>query len=92
MRTREKGTMKIGFVSPPVVGHLNPMTKLARKHLARSFMPTSDESLNVRNVAPASTPCPNSIICCGTRSSTNAGSLARKLSVRPAINGEPNIS
>ena len=66
MRTREKGTMKIGFVSTPVVGHLNAMTTLARKHLARSFMPISDESLNVRNFAPASTPCPNSIICCGT--------------------------
>jgi hypothetical protein len=45
--------MKIGFVSMPVVGHLNPMTTLARKHLGRSFMPISDESLNVRNFAPA---------------------------------------
>ena len=27
--------MKIGFVSMPVVGHLNPMTTLARKHLGK---------------------------------------------------------
>ena len=39
VRTREKGTMKIGSVSMPVVRHLNPMTTLARKHLGRSFMP-----------------------------------------------------
>ena len=48
--------MKIGFVSMPVVGHLNPMTTLARKHLGRGFMPISDESLNVRNFVPAATP------------------------------------
>src|SRR3981081_3729975 len=30
MRTGGTGTMKLGFVSMPVTGHLNPMTALAR--------------------------------------------------------------
>ena len=35
MRTIEKETMKIGFVSMPIVGHLNPMTTLARRLQSR---------------------------------------------------------
>jgi zeaxanthin glucosyltransferase len=35
VRTIEKETMKIGFVSMPIVGHLNPMTTLARRLQSR---------------------------------------------------------
>src|ERR1700737_2116862 len=35
MRTGGTATMKVGFVSMPVTGHLNPMTALARKLQSR---------------------------------------------------------